>query len=485
MQETFTFNDVLLVPQYSAILPADAQIDGRFSRTIPLRLPFVSSPMDTVTEHRMAIAMALAGGIGIIHKNLSVDEQAFEVKLVKRFENGFIVDPITVTPDAPVSAVREIEDRKGYKKVPVVDERGVLLGMVTRIDYFWPDDKHRKVKDVMVPTAELVTAPANTSLRTANDIIRKQKLSVLCLVNSSGLLTAMVTRKDLEKNEAYPYANKDADKSLRVGAAIGVGPDALERARTLAAAGVDAITVDTAHGHSKGVIDMVKTLKKDKATKGVDIVAGNVATAAGAKALVDAGVDGVKVGVGPGSICTTRIVAGIGVPQLSAILDAVKGRGKKNVPVIADGGIKYSGDVVKALAAGADAVMMGGLFAGTEEAPGAVEYFNGRMYKTYRGMGSVGAMGKGSKDRYGQANVSDANKLVPEGIEGRILYRGPVDAVLYQLAGGLRSGMGYLGAATIPELQKKAQFVRISNAGLIESHPHDVEITKQAPNYSS
>lgn len=484
MQETFTFNDVLLVPQYSEIVPADAVLEGRFSRNIPLRVPFVSSPMDTVTEHRMAIAMALAGGLGIIHKNLSIDEQAYEIKLVKRFENGFITDPVTVTPEAPVSAVREIEDRKGYKKVPVTDEKGRLLGMVTRIDYFWPDDKHKKVKDVMVPVSGLVTAPANTSLRKANDIIRKQKLSVLCLVDSQGRLTSIVTRKDLEKNEAYPHANKDAAKSLRVGGAVGVGPDALERARTIAQAGADAIVVDTAHGHSKGVIEMVRTLKKDAATKQVDIVAGNVATADGAKALVAAGVDGVKVGVGPGSICTTRVVAGIGVPQLSAIIEAVRGRGKKDVPVIADGGIKYSGDAVKALAAGAEAIMIGSLFAGTEEAPGIVEYYNGRMYKAYRGMGSVGAMTQGSKDRYGQAGINDAAKFVPEGIEGRILYRGPVEAVLYQLAGGLRSGMGYNGARTIKELQKKAKFVRISNAGLIESHPHDVEITKQAPNYS-
>lgn len=484
MQETFTFNDVLLVPQYSEVLPAEANVEGRFSRNIPLRLPLVSSPMDTVTEHRMAVAMALAGGLGIIHKNLSIDEQAYEVKLVKRFENGFIVDPMTVTADAPVSAVREIEEKKGYKKVPVVDERGILLGLVTRIDYFWPDDKHKKVKEVMIPADTLVTAPANTSLRKANNIIRKNKLSVLCLTEKNGRLTSIVTRKDLEKNEAYPQANKADDKSLRVGGAIGVGPDAVERARTLAAAGVDVVVVDTAHGHSKGVIEMVQALKKDKQMKGIDIVAGNVATAEGAKALVDAGVDGIKVGVGPGSICTTRIVAGIGVPQLSAVLDAVRGRGKQNVPVIADGGIKYSGDVVKALAAGADAVMVGSLFAGTEEAPGEVEYFNGRMYKTYRGMGSVGAMGRGSKDRYGQANVVDAEKLVPEGIEGRILYRGPVSAVLYQLTGGVRSGMGYLGAKTIADLQKKAKFVRISGAGLIESHPHDVEITKQAPNYS-
>ena len=484
MQETFTFDDVLLAPQYSEIRPKDAVLDGRLTRHIAMRLPIMSAPMDTVTEHRLAIALALAGGIGVIHKNLTADQQAREVRLVKRFENGFITEPVTVGPDDTIQAVHDIRIKKGYKAAPVVDKEGKLLGLITKLDYFWPHDKDKLVREAMVPTQKLITAPADISLEQANDIIYTKKLGVLCLADAAGRLSAIVTRKDLEKNEMYPQANKDHNKSLRVGAAVSVGEAALERARLLVGSGVNVIVVDVAHGHSGGVIDTVKLLKKDSVTKEVDVIAGNIATAAGAKALIAAGADAVKVGVGPGSICTTRVVAGIGVPQLSAVLEAVKGRGRSKVPIIADGGIRYSGDIVKALAAGADSVMIGGLFAGAEESPGDTEYYQGRMYKSYRGMGSLGAMSHGSADRYGQASTVEATQFVPEGIEGRIQYRGPVAAIIHQLAGGVRAGMAYVGAKTIPELQQKAEFIKITPAGWRESHPHDIEITKQAPNYS-
>jgi len=484
MQETFTFDDVLLAPQYSEIRPKDAVLDGRLTRHIAMRLPIMSAPMDTVTEHRLAIALALAGGIGVIHKNLTADQQAREVRLVKRFENGFITEPVTVGPDDTIQAVHDIRIKKGYKAAPVVDKEGKLLGLITKLDYFWPHDKDKLVREAMVPTQKLITAPADISLEQANDIIYTKKLGVLCLADAAGRLSAIVTRKDLEKNEMYPQANKDRNKSLRVGAAVSVGEAALERARLLVGSGVNVIVVDVAHGHSGGVIDTVKLLKKDSVTKEVDVIAGNIATAAGAKALIAAGADAVKVGVGPGSICTTRVVAGIGVPQLSAVLEAVKGRGRSKVPIIADGGIRYSGDIVKALAAGADSVMIGGLFAGAEESPGDTEYYQGRMYKSYRGMGSLGAMSHGSADRYGQASTVEATQFVPEGIEGRIQYRGPVAAIIHQLAGGVRAGMAYVGAKTIPELQQKAEFIKITPAGWRESHPHDIEITKQAPNYS-
>ncbi|OGF19437.1 IMP dehydrogenase [Candidatus Falkowbacteria bacterium RIFCSPLOWO2_02_FULL_45_15] len=484
MQETFTFDDVLLAPQYSEIRPKDAVLDGRLTRHIAMRLPIMSAPMDTVTEHRLAIALALAGGIGVIHKNLTADQQAREVRLVKRFENGFITEPVTVGPDDTIQAVHDIRIKKGYKAAPVVDKEGKLLGLITKLDYFWPHDKDKLVREAMVPTQKLITAPADISLEQANDIIYTKKLGVLCLADAAGRLSAIVTRKDLEKNEMYPQANKDHNKSLRVGAAVSVGEAALERARLLVGSGVNVIVVDVAHGHSRGVMDTVKMLKADAITKSIDVIAGNVATEAGVKALIAAGADAVKVGVGPGSICTTRVVAGIGVPQLSAVLEAVKGRGRSKVPIIADGGIRYSGDIVKALAAGADSVMIGGLFAGAEESPGDTEYYQGRMYKSYRGMGSLGAMSHGSADRYGQASTVEATQFVPEGIEGRIQYRGPVAAIIHQLAGGVRAGMAYVGAKTIPELQQKAEFIKITPAGWRESHPHDIEITKQAPNYS-
>lgn len=485
MQEALTYDDILLVPGYSEILPHQTDTKSRFSRNVPLKIPIVSSPMDTVTEHEMAIAIALEGGLGIIHKNLSVEDQAREVGLVKRYENGFISDPVTVSPGDTVGYLYKIREEKGYKKIPVVDESGKLLGLVTELYYAWPEDRDLKVSSVMKPVGELTVMVNNENdLEKANNIIREKKLSVLCVVNKDGRLKSIVTRRDQEKNQNYPNANKDSRKHLYVGAAIGVGEDAFRRAKALADAGVDALVVDTAHGHSKGVIDTIKMLKKDKYFKGVDIVAGNVATKKAVEDLIAAGADGVKVGIGPGSICTTRIVAGIGVPQVSAIMEAVKGKAKKkDVAIIADGGIKFSGDITKALALGADCVMLGGLLAGAEESPGETEFVNGRMYKTYRGMGSLGAMSRGSKDRYGQADVKETQKFVPEGIEGRIHYRGPVNKILYQLVGGLRSGMGYIGAKNLAELSRKAKPVRITSAGFVESHPHDVDITKEAPNY--
>ncbi|MDD4333336.1 MAG: IMP dehydrogenase [Patescibacteria group bacterium] len=484
MQEALTYDDILLIPQYSEILPSETIITSRFSRNVPLKIPVASSPMDTVTEHKMAIALALQGGIGIIHKNLSINEQAEEVKMVKRFENGFVIDPITLSPDDLVDEVYRIRKEKGYKKIPITDKDGKLLGMVTELCYFWPEDQGKKVREIMEPAKELVTILDSASLVKANEVIKNKKLSVLCVVDKNGILKSIVTRKDLQKNEHFTLANKDTKKHLYVGAAIGTGEDMLPRAQALVMAGVDVLVVDTAHGHSRGVINAVKILKKDKITKNTDVVAGNVATGEAVNDLIKAGADGVKVGIGPGSICTTRVVAGIGVPQVTAIMEAVRGRGKNiNIPIIADGGIKYSGDITKALALGANSVMLGGLLAGAEESPGEIEFADGLMYKTYRGMGSIGAMARGSKDRYGQGKIKDSGKLVPEGIEGRTLYRGQLEKIIYQLMGGLHSGMGYLGAKNISELNKKAKFVKISSAGFKESHPHTVTITKEAPNY--
>ena len=485
MIEALTYDDILLTPRYSEILPAQAKLETKFSRNVPLKIPISSSPMDTVTEHKMAIAMALEGGIGIIHKNLSPEEQAEEVKIVKRFENGFIPDPVVVSPTDTVDKIHQITEEKGYKKIPVVDEKGILLGIITEFYYSWPHDKGKKISQIMKPTKELTLAKSGITLSSANKIIREKKLSVLCVVDKIGKLKSIVTRKDLEKNRQFPNSNKDRNKHLFVGAAVSVGKEMIDRARLLGQAGVDVIVIDTAHGHSKGVIQMVKTLKKDSLLQNVDIVAGNVATKEGVQDLIKAGADGVKIGIGPGSICTTRVVAGIGVPQITAIMEAVKGKArKKTIPLIADGGIKYSGDIVKALAMGADSVMLGGLLAGAEESPGETIFANGRMFKSYRGMGSLSAMKKGSKDRYGQADVSKEEKLVPEGIEGRIAYRGPVEKTLYQLVGGLRAGMGYLGAKTITQLKIKAKPVKITGAGFVESHPHDITITEDAPNYN-
>ncbi len=483
LQETLTFDDVLLVPQASDLLPKDTELATWLTPDIKLQLPFLSAPMDTVTEHKMAIALALAGGMGIIHKNLSIDEQVLEVQRVKRFENGFIENPVTVKPEDKISLVQQLRTEQGYKKIPVVDSKGVLVGLISDVDYFAPDDNDLMVKFRMQSVAELIVGQAGMRLEEANAMIRKNKLKTLCIVDTAGKLVSIVTRKDMEKNELYPDAAKNVAKQLRVGAAVGVGDAGFERAEALIRAGVDVLVVDTAHGHSSGVINAVKRLRK--AYKDQAIIAGNIATGTAALALAAAGADAVKVGIGPGSICTTRIIAGVGVPQLSAVLDVAAAfkKTKKHPLIIADGGIKTSGDIVKALAAGADTVMMGNMFAGTDESPGRVEYIDGRMFKVYRGMGSMEAMERGSKDRYGQAEVKEKTKFVPEGVSGRVAYKGPVDRILYQLAGGLRSGMGYVGAATIKELHQKAVLVKISNAGLKESHPHDLREMRSAPNY--
>ncbi len=483
LQETLTFDDVLLVPQASDLLPKDTILTTELTAGIKLQLPFLSAPMDTVTEHTMAIAMALAGGMGIIHKNLSIEEQVRQVNLVKRFENGFIENPVTVKPEDKISVVQKLRTEMGYKKIPVVDGKGVLVGLISDVDYFAPDDNDLMVKFRMQPVTELIVGKVGVRLEEANSMIRKNKLKTLCIVDNAGKLVSIVTRKDMEKNEQYPDAAKNAAKQLRVGAAVGVGDAGFERAEALIKAGVDVLVVDTAHGHSMGVITAVKRLRK--AYKDLSIIAGNIATGAAALALAEAGADAVKVGIGPGSICTTRIIAGVGVPQLSAVLDVVEAfkKRKKRPSIIADGGIKNSGDIVKALAAGADTVMMGNMFAGTDESPGRVEYIDGRMFKVYRGMGSMEAMELGSKDRYGQAEVKEKTKFVPEGVSGRVAYKGVVDRILYQLAGGLRSGMGYVGARTIKELHDKAVLVRITNAGLKESHPHDLREMRSAPNY--
>jgi len=482
-EETLTFDDVLLVPQHSSILPKDAVLHTQLTNEIKLKLPFLSAPMDTVTESKMAIAMALSGGIGIIHKNLSIDEQVKEIQKVKRFENGFIEDPITVGPDDKIQKVIEIREEHHFKKNPVVDADGRLVGMITDVDYFIPEDGDIVVGERMIPLQRMTVAKAGISLDEANRMIREHRLKTLCVVDEAGRLVSIVTRKDMEKNHLFPNATKNELKQLRAGAAIGPGRAGIERAEALVAAKTDVIVIDTAHGHSDGVIETLRELKSKYPRQ--QIIAGNIATAEAALALIEAGADAVKVGIGPGSICTTRVVAGIGVPQLSAIFEVVRAveSAARPVPVIADGGIKTSGDIVKALAAGASTVMMGNVFAGTDESPGRVEYVNGRMYKIYRGMGSLEAMEEGSKDRYGQADVNERNKFVPEGVSGRVAYKGPVDRILYQLAGGLQSGMGYNGAKTISDLHAKAQFVRITGAGLKESHPHDLRSFDKAPNY--
>lgn len=484
-EETLTFDDVLLVPQASELLPKDAVLKTRLTSGISLHLPFLSAPMDMVTEHKMAIAMALAGGLGVIHKNISPSAQAEEVKKVKRFENGFIEDPITISPNAPIADVVKIRETHGYKKVPVVDRDEKLLGLISDVDYYMPDHRRTPVKKRMVPKKDLVLGRAGMTLEQANNMIHDHRLRVLCIVDSKGRLKSMVTRKDIEKNIQYTEAVKNNMKQLRVGAAVGVGKNGMERAEALIAAGADVLVVDTAHGHSADVISTVREIKKH--LREAQVIAGNIATREAASALIDAGADAVKVGIGPGSICTTRIIAGIGVPQFSAVLEVAKGvsKAKRKVPVIADGGITSSGDIVKALAAGASCVMMGNMFSGADETPGRVEFLGGRMFKMYRGMGSIEAMEQGSKDRYGQADVAEKKKFVPEGVSGRVGYKGPVARILYQLAGGVRSGMGYAGAKTITDLQKKAQFIRISNSSLKESHPHDLSQMDSAPNYEA
>ncbi len=479
-REGLTFDDVLLVPAESHVLPNDVSTRTRLTRSIELAIPVVSAAMDTVTEARLAIALAREGGIGILHRNLSIEDQVAEVDTVKRSEAGMIVEPVTLPPDAPVRDALALMAHYKVSGVPITDERGVLVGILTNRDLRFESDVAQPVSALMT-SRSLVTAPVGTTLAEAEEILHRNKIEKLPVVDAEGRLRGLITVKDIQKKIEFPQATKDERGRLRVGAAVGVGPDALERAQALAAAGADLIVVDTAHGHSVGVVEMVRRVKGAVA---VDVVAGNIATGDAARALIDAGADAVKVGVGPGSICTTRVVAGVGVPQVTAIHDAAAVAADEGVPVVGDGGLTSSGDVAKAIGAGADAVMLGSLLAGVEESPGDVILVQGERFKEYRGMGSLGAMKARSfsKDRYFQGDVEDVEKLIPEGIEGRTAYKGPLQHVVHQLVGGLRQAMGYCGAATIEEM-KAARFVRITAAGLRESHPHDVTITKEAPNY--
>ncbi|MDI3341411.1 MAG: IMP dehydrogenase [Sphaerobacter sp.] len=481
MGEGLTFDDVLLVPRESDVLPKDARTDSRLTRRIRLNVPIVSAAMDTVTEARMAIAMAREGGIGVIHRNLSIEDQVAEVDKVKRSESGMIVEPVTLHPDDPVSEALAVMARYHISGVPITDESGKLVGILTNRDLRFETDVTQPVANLMTKE-NLITVPVGTTLEQAEEILHRHKIEKLPVVDEQGYLKGLITVKDIQKRIQYPNATKDERGRLRVAAAVGVGADALERAEALVAAGVDALVVDTAHGHARGVIEMVAEIKRRWA---IDVIAGNIATGAAARALIEAGADAVKVGVGPGSICTTRVVAGIGVPQITAIMDVARVARAFDVPVVADGGIQFSGDIAKAIAAGADTVMLGSLLAGVDESPGDVILYQGERFKEYRGMGSLGAMKARSysKDRYFQEDVDNLAKLVPEGIEGRVAYKGPLAAMLYQLVGGLRAAMGYCGAATIAELQTQTRFVRITSAGLRESHPHDVVITKEAPNY--
>ncbi|MDB4878014.1 MAG: dehydrogenase [Gemmatimonadetes bacterium] len=474
-----TFDDVLLVPRHSLAHPKDVSVVTRFSRGIELRIPLVSAAMDTVTESEMAIAMARAGGIGVLHKNMSIDRQAAEVDRVKRSESGMILKPITLRPADTVREATALMHRFRISGVPIVDEDERLVGIITNRDLQFERNLERRLSDAMTKDG-LITAREGTTLDEAERILAEHRIEKLPVVDEGGVLKGLITIKDIHKRRQYPDANKDRFGRLRVAAAIGAGGDYLARARALVDAGVDALIIDTAHGHADAVL--VATAQVRDAFPDIQLVAGNIATREGAAALVERGVDAVKVGVGPGSICTTRVVTGVGVPQLTAVFDAVEGAG--DVPVIADGGIKYSGDAVKALAAGASSVMMGSMLAGTEESPGETFLLEGRRFKMVRGMGSLSAMQDGSADRYFQEGELSPKKLVPEGIEGRVPYRGPVSDVLFQMVGGLRSGMGYVGCATIDELRTETQFVRITTAGLRESHPHDVTITREAPNYS-
>ena len=481
-----TFDDVLLLPAASDVLPSGVDTTARITRRISLRIPLVSSPMDTVTEARMAVAMARQGGVGVLHRNLAIEDQAQQVDVVKRSEAGMITDPVTCTPETTVGEVDRICGRYRISGLPVVNGDGVLVGIVTNRDIRFETDKDRRVAEVMT-AMPLVTARVGVAPAEALGLLQRNKVEKLPLIDDAGKLRGLITVKDFTKSEEYPLATKDPGGRLVVGAAIGVGEDAKRRSQALIDAGVDFLIVDTAHGHSRAVLDMVHQLK---ANTDIEVIGGNVATRAGAQALVDAGADGVKVGVGPGSICTTRVVAGVGVPQITAIYEAAQAAHAAGVPLIGDGGLQYSGDIAKAIAAGADTVMLGSLLAGCEESPGEMVFINGKQYKLYRGMGSLGAMrnrerGRSySKDRYFQDDVLSEDKLVPEGVEGQVPYRGPLAAVATQLVGGLRMGMGYCGARTISELQQ-ARFTQITGAGLKESHPHDIQMTVEAPNYSA
>lgn len=486
-QEALTFDDVLLVPAYSEVLPAEVSTRTRLSRRLWLNVPVISAAMDTVTEAEMAIAMARQGGLGVIHKSLSIEEQASQVRKVKRSEAGMIVDPVTLPPSATLADAERLLREYKIGGLPVVDLYGKLLGLVTNRDLRFERDHRRAVAEIMTPRERLIVAPPGTTLDEAEEILRQHKVEKLPLVDEAGKLKGLLTLKDLSKRQKFPESAKDAQGRLLVAAAVGVSKDLAERAQALVEAGVDVLVLDSAHGHSKGIFEALGRLKNAYAET-VQIIAGNVATAEGAAALAERGADAIKVGIGPGSICTTRVVTGVGVPQISAILEAVKGAEAFGVPVVADGGIKYSGDVAKALAAGASTVMLGSMLAGTQEAPGEEVLKEGRRYKLYRGMGSLGAMRQGSADRYFQdaerGSSVEAKKLVPEGIEGMVPYKGPVGDVVYQVVGGLRSAMGYCGTADLEAFRTRTRFIRITSAGLIESHPHDVVVTKEAPNYS-
>ena len=481
IRDAFTFDDVLLEPGASSVLPAQADTRSRLTRRIDLNIPLMSSAMDTVTEARMAICMAQHGGMGVIHKNLDITRQAEEVRKVKRFESGMVVNPLTINPEATLADALDLMKRHEISGIPVVERgSGKLVGILTNRDVRFANDMGEKVASLMTRD-KLVTAKPGIGHDEARRLLHQYRIEKLLVVDDAYRCIGLITVKDMEKAQAFPNACKDENGRLRVAAATGVGEDGLRRAEALLDAGVDVIVIDTAHGHSKGVISAVDAVKR--LSNDCQVVAGNIATRDGAQALIDAGADAVKVGIGPGSICTTRVVAGVGVPQLTAVVDAVEAAHRAGVPVIADGGIKYSGDLAKAIAAGADCAMVGSLLAGTDESPGEVFLYNGRSYKSYRGMGSLGAMARGSADRYFQEEVNDQLKLVPEGIEGRVPYKGPAGTVIYQLVGGLRSAMGYTGNATVADMQTKCRFVRITNAGLKESHVHDVQITREAPNY--
>ena len=480
-QKALTFDDVLLVPAHSTVLPKDVSLASQLTRNITLNIPVVSAAMDTVTESRLAIAVALEGGVGVLHKNMSIESQAQEVSRVKRFENGVVKDPVTISPDMTVGAVLDLTKQYKISGLPVLDGKKVV-GLVTNRDLRFERNLEQPISKIMTVAEKLITVDESATSEDAITLMHRHRIERVLVVDDDFYLKGLITVKDILMSSEYPIAAKDKQGSLYVGAAVGVGDDTDERVNALVAAGVDVIVVDTAHGHSQGVIDRVSLIKKQYPK--VDVIGGNIATAEAAKALVDVGADGVKVGIGPGSICTTRVVAGVGVPQITAIDNVANALHKDSVPIIADGGIRYSGDIAKAIAAGASTVMLGGLLAGTEESPGEIELFQGRSYKSYRGMGSLSAMQKGSSDRYFQDSASTAvDKLVPEGVEGRVPYKGSVVAVIHQLIGGLRSSMGYLGCDTIPKIHEDASFVQISSSGMKESHVHDVQIVKEAPNY--
>ncbi len=479
--EAYTFDDVLLLPGASDVLPDAVNTQTQLTKTIKLNIPLLSSAMDTVTETEMAIAMAQNGGLGILHRNMSIEQQAEMVRRVKRYESGTVVNPITIDPDATLGEAMEVMRRYNITGLPVTEKTGKLVGILTNRDVRFAEDMKQPIKELMT-SENLVKVYDKVTKEDARKLLHKHRIEKLLVVDKSERCIGLVTVKDIEKAQKYPNACKDEKDRLRVGAAIGTGESNIERAEALADAELDVLVVDTAHGHSKGVLEMVTKIRKLR-TNGLQIIAGNIATGEAAKALIDAGADAVKVGIGPGSICTTRVVAGVGVPQLTAIMNVAQEASKQGIPVIADGGIKYSGDYAKAIAAGADVAMMGGAFAGTDEAPGEIILYQGRSYKSYRGMGSVGAMVQGSADRYFQGGVKQTNKLVPEGIEGRVPYKGPVGNVIHQMVGGLRAAMGYTGCATIAEMKEKAEFVRMTGAGYKESHVHDVTITAEAPNY--